>query len=83
MRFGYVLLGLVTLAFLHVSSGEHSVIIVFGRAHYSSSTAKPLGGGGNRRRSRCKLNAMARIASLGTLAGDLATTDIKARQHCS
>ena len=46
MPFEYVLLGLVTLAFLHVSSGEHSLLNVFGRAHHSSSTSEPLGGGG-------------------------------------
>ena len=44
MRFGYVLLGLVTLACLHITNGEHSSGWRFETRHYSSSaTTKPKG----------------------------------------
>ena len=80
MRFGYVILGLVTLAFLHVSSGEHPCEMFLDTPTTLAQLQNPWGRGGDRRRSRSKLNAMARILSLGPLAGDLATTDIKARR---
>ena len=75
MRFGYVFLGLVTLASVHISSGEHSLWWLFSEYHLRSLE----GAGGNRGLSHGSFNAMAKIYPLGVLGGDLANRDTMVR----
>ena len=46
MRFGYVILGLVTLAFLHVSSGEHPCEMFLDTPTTLAQLQNPWGRGG-------------------------------------
>ena len=47
MRFGYVILGLVTLAFLHVSSGEHPCEMFLDTPTTLAQLQNPWGRGGS------------------------------------
>lgn len=65
MRFGYALLGLVTLVFVHTSSGENS-LFVMGFHGYSSSTQRGRG-------LRVVADLVRKLSVVGYLAGDVKT----------